>query len=659
MTQTAVLTPNAIGSLEFDLQVTPAANSIDSPDRLLLAVRQELLQVLDQVLDDAGNNHAPLRIAALTLDIGEFDSPVDWDLVRNTLRDRLVSAIRPYLTPQQPDTANAPFARQTQAQLRAMAAARGLPVSGRKSELVARLVAHAQRPWEHTAKALKRAQTDANLALILTGQENPSKSTARHIIGQMATPDIHNALRVVHGENIDISGDYSAQLLNAICDLESAEPRANPVITQTPLTRAHARYLVFMQDASTEDVEKIASKNEIYSHIISYLQSETQVNAAIEQRIPATATHLKKAVAALDMAPEPLAAKRHVLAALIAKKSIDINAAQAKTHDPAIAARAALTRGLSALGEDPAQAIDRPAPSDQTCKQMLVDTIGPSAQGLIAMVELIYSALLPALPSQSSSSVLFWGHLIETIVARNETQTVETVKNFIERLIPDPQKRDIALRATIARLNYPAVASATARAEARAVLENVLSPETAAARPAKQETPRSATQVAGLVLFHPYLAMLFDRLEIRRDSGKIVPQDLPVALAALARLALGDMRTTVASDPLFDCLLGRPNDGAPLPAKGLAPAGCALIDGLVQSVIAQWGRLGSTSADGLRAAFIQRGGLLDLDDPKQPKLTVNKGAYDMLLDGLPWSFNLIALPWMPAPLHIDWRQRDD
>jgi hypothetical protein len=84
-------------------------------------------------------------------------------------------------------------------------------------------------------------------------------------------------------------------------------------------------------------------------------------------------------------------------------------------------------------------------------------------------------------------------------------------------------------------------------------------------------------------------------------------------------------------------------------------AGTDLIDSLIQSVISQWGRLGNTSADGLRAAFVQRGGVLQFDGETQHILTVNRGPYDMLLDALPWSINMVTLPWMPLPLMVDWR----
>jgi hypothetical protein len=36
-------------------------------------------------------------------------------------------------------------------------------------------------------------------------------------------------------------------------------------------------------------------------------------------------------------------------------------------------------------------------------------------------------------------------------------------------------------------------------------------------------------------------------------------------------------------------------------------------------------------------------------------LEVAPRTYDMLLDRLPWSISLVKLPWMTAPIHVDWR----
>ncbi|MCG3266179.1 contractile injection system tape measure protein [Yoonia sp. I 8.24] len=666
---------NRIDTLEFDLRVTSTAQAVNSPDRLLLALRQEVLSTIDQVLDAAGRDHAPARITTLTLDIGQFDDPLDWELVRTRLRDGLVSAIHPYLTPRKRQSPRAAFAGQSLAQLKTMAAARGVAISGTKSALITRLVDHAASPWDFAAKTLKRAQSRSDLALFLTGQDRPSAQTTARSVARMRKQDIEAALRVASAEKPQNEDDWAACLARLICDDTPPKraPAPRPEPEQSPIEMARARYRDFRQTGFASSYNSETETDASYARVISYLPSGADVDKVLKTRIPSKAKQLLQTITALDDAPDPLAAKRHILAALVANAPVDIAAARSATHDPDSAARAVFTRAMYALGDDITQAINRAdaltdpdqpiiTATDQPeapCKQAFTDAIGPTAPDLLGLIELIYSALRPALPPEAPHTVLFWGHLVETILDKNSTQASDIINSFTNRLIPDAKKRDIALRATMARLNYPAVASATARAEARAMLETILQPQPTTAQPRPRGSTRRMTQIAGLILFHPYIAMLFDRLEIRRADTKINAEDLPLARAALGHLAQGETGYGTAADPLYDCLLGRPSDADALPSHLLTPANHALIDGLVQSVIAQWGRLGNTSPDGLRSAFVQRGGVMDLDDPTQPKLTVNKGAYDMLLDGLPWAFNVIALPWMPAPLHVDWRQRDD
>jgi hypothetical protein len=178
------------------------------------------------------------------------------------------------------------------------------------------------------------------------------------------------------------------------------------------------------------------------------------------------------------------------------------------------------------------------------------------------------------------------------------------------------------------------------------------------------------TARSGLVLFHPYLPVLFDRLGVAtetrtrlggRRTRHIVPDHLPRAHAALAALAVRP--TPEGPDPSPACALEKTllglDPGAPSPAKAaLSGAEIEIIDALLRAVVANWSKLGQTSPDGLRATFVRRDGLLRPSDPG-PVLTVASGPFDVLLDGLPWPLSLIRLPWMEKPLTVRWRSSDD
>lgn len=98
-----------------------------------------------------------------------------------------------------------------------------------------------------------------------------------------------------------------------------------------------------------------------------------------------------------------------------------------------------------------------------------------------------------------------------------------------------------------------------------------------------------------------------------------------------------------------------------LPLAALAPLEIALHpreaetgQALLQGVIAHWAALGRTSVGGLRETFLQREGRLLREDGAW-RLRVAPRPFDMLLDRLPWGIGVIRLPWMPEPVHVDWR----
>jgi hypothetical protein len=79
-----------------------------------------------------------------------------------------------------------------------------------------------------------------------------------------------------------------------------------------------------------------------------------------------------------------------------------------------------------------------------------------------------------------------------------------------------------------------------------------------------------------------------------------------------------------------------------------------VIQQMLLGVIANWSAIGKTSIQGLRETFLQREGhLYKQEDGWQ--LHIPSATFDMLLDRLPWSFAMIKFPWMPDPLHVNWR----
>lgn len=174
----------------------------------------------------------------------------------------------------------------------------------------------------------------------------------------------------------------------------------------------------------------------------------------------------------------------------------------------------------------------------------------------------------------------------------------------------------------------------------------------------RDSEPGLAVHACGLVLLHPYLPRLFAALGLAAadplPGAPLPPASLPRAAALLHWLASGRSELYEFELGLIKLLLGLA-PGDPLPVAGglLGKAEREEGTALLAAVVAHWPALGKTSVDGLRLAFLQRGGLL-YPASDGWLLRPQAESFDLLLDRLPWGIAIVRLPWMPAILHTEW-----
>lgn len=158
---------------------------------------------------------------------------------------------------------------------------------------------------------------------------------------------------------------------------------------------------------------------------------------------------------------------------------------------------------------------------------------------------------------------------------------------------------------------------------------------------------------AGLIILAPFLPRFFERIGVVRE-GKLV--DGAKAVVALYFLGSGE-ETYGEWQLLFPKIL------CGLPIATVIPSGTVVLSleekeeavTLLHSVIELWAVLKNTSVEGLRASFLQRQGrLTEKEAPGAWRLLVQPRAHDLLLQHLPWTISIVRLPWMKAPLFVDW-----
>lgn len=159
---------------------------------------------------------------------------------------------------------------------------------------------------------------------------------------------------------------------------------------------------------------------------------------------------------------------------------------------------------------------------------------------------------------------------------------------------------------------------------------------------------------AGLVLISPFLPRLFTMLELT-ENGKFTSREAQVKAIFLMQYAAAGNGEFPEYAMQLNKLLVQFKTGIPIPRKSvLTDEDRHIVDGMLEGVLQNWGRLTNTTAAGLREGFLRREGRLEEQEDTHV-LTVESKAFDMLLDHVPWNFRTIKFSWMKKAIQVKWR----
>lgn len=155
---------------------------------------------------------------------------------------------------------------------------------------------------------------------------------------------------------------------------------------------------------------------------------------------------------------------------------------------------------------------------------------------------------------------------------------------------------------------------------------------------------------AGLVIAAPFLNALFEKTGLAKEF-KIQNINKAVCLAGYIVNGLQQQQEYELLLPKILCGVGTEEaiNTSVLPDNEMLSE----ADEMLKSLIEYWTVLKGTSVDGLRDSFLKRDGKLSFKN-NEWLLQVEQKAYDMLLQQIPWNYNWIKLPWMPALLKTEW-----
>ncbi len=158
---------------------------------------------------------------------------------------------------------------------------------------------------------------------------------------------------------------------------------------------------------------------------------------------------------------------------------------------------------------------------------------------------------------------------------------------------------------------------------------------------------------AGIVLIHPFLKHLFEKLDLITGSEFTNFYCQSKAVLVIHFLA-------TAKEKAFEYELVLPKFLCGIPANLPVDHTITITTeekeeatNLLKAAIDHWGALGGTSPDGLREGFLSREGKLEKQETGW-KLIVERKTLDILLNRLPWNVSIIKLPWMEEILYVEW-----
>jgi hypothetical protein len=163
-------------------------------------------------------------------------------------------------------------------------------------------------------------------------------------------------------------------------------------------------------------------------------------------------------------------------------------------------------------------------------------------------------------------------------------------------------------------------------------------------------------QNAGLVLLAPYIREYLFRMGVlNEEKNQFV--DLNKQERALHLLQfLADGHDTheefVLTLPKLIC--GYPlHSPVSLMQANMTEEEIEIAEGMLTAVLERWEKMQSTSIGGLRGTFLIRDAAL-LQKKEEYVLQVERKGVDVLLEFIPWSFQVIRLPWMDKHLIVQW-----
>lgn len=159
---------------------------------------------------------------------------------------------------------------------------------------------------------------------------------------------------------------------------------------------------------------------------------------------------------------------------------------------------------------------------------------------------------------------------------------------------------------------------------------------------------------AGLVILHPFLLNLFEKLNLCKDEVWIDKKSQHKAVLLTQYLITGQEVFFENELILNKLICGFPIENVINTKQKISKKEKEICNDLLRVVLEYWAVLKDSSVEALRETFLQRAGKLSPSETHSSELWVEEKGVDVLLAGLPWGIGIIKTPWMDNFLQCYW-----
>lgn len=166
---------------------------------------------------------------------------------------------------------------------------------------------------------------------------------------------------------------------------------------------------------------------------------------------------------------------------------------------------------------------------------------------------------------------------------------------------------------------------------------------------------RYSTDVAGIVLLHPFLANYFRQVRLLDENDQFISLKKQIHAVHLLRYLTGKKgrhHSHLLNAEKIIC--GLPPT-FPIPTKhSISEMEKKETQDMFDAVKQYWKSISKTSIEGILTSFIHRHGIITFEEPYW-LIRVEGSTLDILMDDLPWEMSMLIFPWMNRNILIEWQ----